>query len=116
MNDHTNAGPSTSDNYFMNPFQVTNENTHAWWVSGGNVFPGEKYQAHIGMDLVFANGQNAVVTSKGLFNMYRPSLVNWTQDVQVIVTNYTIDMGLVEVIRVGLTSEGENGFLDVCNG
>ena len=108
VNDHTNAGPSTSDNYFMNPFQVTNENTHAWWVSGGNVFPGVEVPSAHWNGSVFANGQNAVVTSKGLFNMHRPSLVNWTQDCgPTIVTNYTIDLGLREVIRVG-TPDGTN--------
>lgn len=66
-----------SVNYFKNPALLTQESTHAWWVSGKYV-PSEEYHAHIGENLTFDNGQQVVVTTIGKFNMFRPKPVNYT--------------------------------------
>jgi hypothetical protein len=90
-----------SVNYKNNPAMLTNENTHAWWVSGGPDSPGSRYSATLSEKLTFSNGQKAELSSSGLFNMYRPSLANWTQFGQVIITNYSGIPGVTEVIRAG---------------
>jgi hypothetical protein len=100
-----------SVNYTNNPAMLTNENTHAWWVSGGPDWPGLQYLANLNEKLTFSNGQTATLSRQGLLDMYRPSLVNWAQDVQVIVTNYTTHLGLVEEIHVGTpTGDKAMGF------
>jgi hypothetical protein len=94
-------------NYTNNPAMLTNENTHAWWVSGESNWPGAQYSATLSNNLTFSNGQMVELSRKGLFDMYRPSLVNWTQTVQAIVTDYAPMPDQIEVIRVG-TPTGAN--------
>ncbi len=60
-----------SVNFSNNPAWLALEATRAWWVSGA-FDPPAKYHAHVGERLTFENGQEAVVTAKGLFSMHRP--------------------------------------------
>jgi hypothetical protein len=62
-----------SVNYFIANTVLQLENTYAWWVSGGTNTPAT-YSATIGENIAFNNGQNVVVTGRGTFHMYRPSL------------------------------------------
>jgi hypothetical protein len=75
VNDHTNAVsnktyPDCSVNYFENRDLLENEVVTNWWVSGK--YPHEEYSAKFGVNLEFANGQQAVPVTKGLFHMMRP--------------------------------------------
>jgi hypothetical protein len=68
-----------SVNYTNNPAMLTNENTHAWWVSGG-FDPPDSYTASLQEKLFFANGQTAVVSRTGLFQMSRPKIDSLTPE------------------------------------
>ena len=97
--------PYGSVNYTTNTNSLTNVTTHAWWVSGGASYPGTEYSAALQDTLSFANGQIAKVFRSGKCDVYRPSLANWNQSVQAIVTNYIADGD--EQISVG-TQRGGN--------
>jgi hypothetical protein len=50
---------------------LTNDPTTAYWVSG-TLWPGATYSASLAKSLFFTNGQQEVVSEKGLFSMIRP--------------------------------------------
>jgi hypothetical protein len=78
-----------SVNYTNNPAMLTNQNTHAWWVSGGFESPDE-YTASLTNKLSFSNGQTVTLSRTGLFDMSRPKifrLVPWTNTCVVLNTN-----------------------------
>lgn len=61
-----------SINYVQDTSLLANETTSAWWIT--SAWPAQ-YHSLVGMHLKFANGQEATVTGKGLFAMYRPKLL-----------------------------------------
>ena len=89
VNDHTNAGPGSSENYFQNANLLTNEVlTNCWWVSGG-FSPPQTYQATVTYTLVSTNGTPPKSdVAKGRFNMYRPTATISALTTRVTVTNY----------------------------
>ena len=72
-----------SVNYTNNPALLTQENTHAWWVSGD-----QEYHAHIGEHVTFNNGQQAVVTEMGKFKMNRPIYKSFDPCYLIQVNNF----------------------------
>jgi len=112
VNDHTNAvpngsPPSSSENYFLNTNLLSCITATNWWVSGASSWPGSQYAATVSEKLTFANGQKAELSRSGLFAMHRPTLVNWTQIGQAIVTNYTGIPDVTEAVGVG-TAKGKD--------
>jgi len=87
--------------YSNNPALLTQENTHAWWVSGD-----QEYHAHIGQHLTFNNGQQVAVTEMGKFKMQRPRLIskNMCQDLSEL--NLPFDVPIRECLFVSETSGG----------
>jgi hypothetical protein len=65
--------PVGSINYRVNPGLLSAETTHAWWVSGG-FDPPAQYFSKLGVHLTFNNGQQAVVTARGLISMHEPKM------------------------------------------
>jgi len=76
VNESFKRWPSGSTDWTNNPNLLTNETTDAWWTSGQSGFPGELYHAHLTQGLTFANGQTALMSVQGLFNMHRPQYKN----------------------------------------
>ncbi len=76
VNDHSQANSQGSDNWFMNPNKLTSPSVDEWWIAGTDPAQAKsQLKAVFGEGLTFANGQYVIVTSKGLFNMYRPHFV-----------------------------------------
>jgi hypothetical protein len=59
-----------SKNYFPNGSLLTNESTHAWWVRDTDA-----NKVSLAENLAFPNGQQAVVVTKGKFEMYCPGFL-----------------------------------------
>ena len=74
---YSEAGdPYGSVNYSVLSTFLANEITTNWWISGGFSDTPSAYSASVGIRIsTFGNGQQVVVTSKGLLNMYRPKVV-----------------------------------------
>jgi len=111
VNDHTNSvpggsSPGSSEVYFLNPNRLSATTVTNWWVSGAAGWPGAQYSATVSEKLTFANGQQVSLADTGLFAMYRPTLLNWTQAGQTLITNYLVGQG-IEEIRLG-TPAGNN--------
>jgi len=66
-------------NYVLDSTLLAVENTHAWWTSGGVGSPTAK-SARLAENLTFSNGQQAVIVTKGMFNMSRPRVAMLSKD------------------------------------
>jgi len=96
-----------SVNYSNNPAMLTNENTHAWWVSGGFESPDE-YTASLTEKLSFSNGQAATLSRKGLFDMSRPKILGFTPSTSTCVVLDANDPSKI-YLGVGGKEEWEGG-------
>jgi hypothetical protein len=72
VNNDTPGSSTVSTNYFADFNMLTNETASAWWVSGGS--PPTTYTVALAENLTLNNGQQIIVTAKGLFNMFRPNV------------------------------------------
>jgi hypothetical protein len=73
VNNYTGGSSSSSTNYFTDSDKLTNDTTSAWWVSGG-ANPPATNTVMLGENLTLNNGQQVVVTAKGQFSMFKPSV------------------------------------------
>ena len=73
VNHYTQANSQSSTNYDISKNVLGQPNTSAWWLTNGN-----QLSATLNMDITFNNGQHAAPRQTGFFNIYRPSLANFT--------------------------------------
>ena len=106
VNDHVHESANSSTNYFINTDLLTNETTSAWWVSGG-MSPPATYTAKFSENLTFTNGRQLVISAKGQFSMFRPSVVMLNSAVNGAASNVWITpWNFFHFGRIGLGQPG----------
>jgi len=105
VNDFDQFSFNTSTNYFVNTSLLTNETTSAWWVSGAT--NPIIYTARLAENLTLTNGAQAIVTAKGQFKMFRPSVVMLNPAVNGTPSNIWITpWNILHFGKVGLGLSG----------
>lgn len=106
-------GASVDESYYDSAYGLTDfrvdsarlqqENTFAWWQTGSTT-DYETKSIGLGMNLTFANGQQVVVTAKGLLGMHQPT-VAWNANASLpgaVNGEKVMGSGAAGLYKVGL--------------